>query len=310
LQPILGNSIRQYANIYDKILIKSKLRDLFMTFISQVLLPSQIMNELNSTVDILATPGKGLLAADESTATISKRFAALNIPCTEDSRRDYRELLLTTPGIEKYISGVILYEETLGQKTAQGIPFPELLNKLGIVPGIKVDKGLIPLAGALDENTTQGLDGLSERLMGYKQQGARFAKWRVVYSISKTTPSLLAIKTNAEILARYAAICQAAGIVPIVEPEVLIDSDHDLKTSFDVSEQVLHEVFSALFLHKVLLESMILKPSMVISGKNCARKATFDEVAAATVRALKRTVPAAVPSINFLSGGQSKQLKI
>jgi fructose-bisphosphate aldolase class I len=276
-----------------------------MTFISQVLLPSQTINELKTTVDALASKGKGLLAADESSNTIAKRFAALDIPCTEDTRRAYRELLLSSPGIEQYISGVILFEETLAQKTSQGIPFSELLNKQGIIPGIKVDKGLIHLSGTVDENTTQGLDGLAERLMGYKQQGARFAKWRAVYSISKETPSLLAIKTNAEILARYATICQEAGIVPIVEPEVLIDGEHDIKTCFEVSEQVLQAVFDALHLHKALLEYLILKPSMVISGKNSAEKAKAAEVAEATVSVLSRTVPAAVPSINFLSGGQT-----
>lgn len=278
-----------------------------MTFISQVLIPSQIIEELKTTVDAMASKGKGLLAADESSATIAKRFEALNIPCTEETRRNYRELLLATPGIEKYISGVILFEETLTQKTSQGITFPDLLKKQGIIPGIKVDKGLIPLAGTAHENTAQGLDGLAERLMTYKQLGARFAKWRVVYSISKDTPSMLAIKTNAEVLARYASICQAAGIVPIVEPEVLIDGDHDLKSCFKVSERVLHAVFNALYLHKVLLEFIILKPSMVISGKNSASKATVDEVAEATITVLKITVPSAVPSINFLSGGQTPE---
>lgn len=276
-----------------------------MTFSSQVLLPSQIMNELKTTITALAYPGKGLLAADESSATIEKRFAAINIACTEENRRAYRELLFSSPGIEQYISGVILFEETLGQKTKQGIYFPEFLNRQGIIPGIKVDKGLIRLSGTANENTTQGLDGLAERLVGYKQQGARFAKWRVVYAISQNTPSLLAIKTNAEILARYASICQEAGIVPIVEPEVLIDGDHDLKTCFDITEQVLQAVFNALHFHQVSLEYVILKPSMVISGKNSVEKAKPEAVAEATITVLSRTVPAAVPSINFLSGGQS-----
>lgn len=279
-----------------------------MSFISQVL-PDQTIAELKSTVNALASKGKGLLAADESSGTIAKRFSALNIPCTEETRRAYRELLLTTPGIEKYISGVILFEETLGQKTNEGVLFPQLLSQLGIIPGIKVDKGLIPLSGTMTENTTQGLDGLAERLLSYKQQGARFAKWRVVYAISQSnlTPSLLAIKTNAEILARYASICQAAGIVPIIEPEVLIDGEHDIKTSFEISGQVLHAVFDSLYLHKVLLEYSILKPSMVVPGKNSGIKARSEEVALATLAVLSREVPAAVPSINFLSGGQSPE---
>ncbi len=278
-----------------------------MSFNFQTLLPEQTIQELKNTIETLASKGKGLLAADESTATISKRFAVLNIPCTEETRREYRELLLTTPGIEKYISGVILFEETLGQKSSKGVAFPELLNKQGIVPGIKVDKGLIHLTGTLDENTTQGLDGLAERLADYKKLGARFAKWRVVYSITKNTPSTLAINTNAEILARYASVCQALGIVPIIEPEVLIDGDHDLQTCFTISEHVLHAVFNAVQLHKVLLEYTILKPSMVIPGKKSLEKAKPETVAVATICALKRTVPAAVPSINFLSGGQSPE---
>lgn len=266
-----------------------------------------IINELEATISQLAKRGKGILAADESTATIGKRFQALGIECTEDSRRDYRETLMTTAGINQFVAGVILFEETLNQKTSQGTPFPEALAKLGIVPGVKVDKGLVVLANTDNENITQGLDGLPERLADYKAKGARFAKWRAVYNISATTPSPLAIETNAEILARYAAICQAQGIVPIVEPEVLIDGDHTLARCEAVSEPVLHAVFNALYRHKVKLEYIVLKPSMVINGKACAQKASPQEVAAATLRVLRRTVPGAVPTINFLSGGQSPE---
>lgn len=265
------------------------------------------MNELESTISKIAVKGKGILAADESTATITKRFEAVGIESTEETRRMYREILMTTPDISQFIAGVILFEETLNQKTSQGIPFPESLKKSGIVPGIKVDKGLIHLAHSLDENITQGLDGLPERLTEYKSKGACFAKWRAVYAISTHTPSQLAIKTNAEVLARYAAICQEQGIVPIVEPEVLIDGEHTLARCEEVSEPVLHAVFNALYKHKVKLEYIILKPSMVINGKNCPQKAGVGEVAEATLRVLRRTVPAAVPTINFLSGGQSSE---
>ena len=270
-------------------------------------LPTAIAQELESTISQMAASGKGLLAADESTATITKRFETLNIPCTETTRREYRELLLTTPDIVKFISGVILYEETLNQKTSKGIAFPELLKQQGIVPGIKVDKGLVPLVNTVAENVTQGLDGLPERLADYRSKGARFAKWRAVYAISQTTPSRLAIKTNAEVLARYAAICQAAGIVPIVEPEVLIDGDHNLEACVATSEKVLHAVFHALYRHKVKLEYAVLKPSMVIPGKKSSEKVTPEQIAEATLTILKRTVPAALPSINFLSGGQTPE---
>lgn len=265
------------------------------------------INELESTISKLCMRGKGILAADESTATITKRFQALNIESTEESRRAYREILMTTPGCNQFIAGVILFEETLNQKTSQGIAFPEALEKMGILPGIKVDKGLIHLVNTRDEQVTQGLDGLPERLIEYKSKGARFAKWRAVYAISNNTPSKLAIKTNAEVLARYAAICQEQGIVPIVEPEVLIDGDHTLARCEEVSEPVFHAVFNALYRHKVKLEYIVLKPSMVISGKNCSQKASVAEVAEATMRVLRRTVPAAVPTINFLSGGQSSE---
>lgn len=263
--------------------------------------------DLEQTISKIAVSGKGILAADESTPTITKRFEACGIQSNEDNRRAYRQMLLTTPGVNQYIAGVILFEETLNQKTSDGVSFPDALNKLGIVPGIKVDKGLVALPGTNNEQVTQGLDGLSERLVDYKAKGARFAKWRAVYSISATTPSQLAIDTNAEVLARYAAICQANGIVPIVEPEVLIDGDHTLARCEEVSEPTFRALFAALARHKVVLEHIILKPSMVINGKACPQKAGVEEVAAATLRVLKRTVPSAVPTINFLSGGQSSE---
>ncbi len=261
--------------------------------------------ELALTINNIAVRGKGILAADESTGTITKRFQALGIESTEETRRAYREILLTTSN--PFIAGIILFEETLNQKTSEGVPFPEALIKAGILPGIKVDKGLVHLANTKDENITQGLDGLAERLIEYKSKGARFAKWRAVYSISGTTPSTLAIETNAEVLARYAAICQEQGIVPIVEPEVLIDGDHTLMRCEEVSEPVFHAVFEALNRHRVQLEYIVLKPSMVINGKTCSQKASVKEVAEATLRVLRRTVPAAVPTINFLSGGQTSE---
>ena len=264
-------------------------------------------SELESTMNTLTAKGKGILAADESTGTITKRFQTLNIECTEDTRRAYRETLMTTPDLGKFIAGVILYEETLNQKTSKGMLFSEMLQKQGILPGIKVDKGLVLLAGTQDEFVTQGLDSLPERLADYKSKGARFAKWRAVYAVSAQTPSSLLIHTNAEVLARYAACCQKQGIVPIVEPEVLIDGSHTLEQCFEATEQVLNAVFHALYLHKVYLEGIVLKPSMVISGKSCSKKASTQQVAEATVCVLRRTVPAAVPTINFLSGGQSSE---
>ncbi len=268
---------------------------------------STISNELQSTITKLSTKGKGILAADESTPTVTKRFQAVNVESTDDTRRAYREMLMSTPGFNQSIAGVILYEETLNQKNSQGVPFPEMLMKMGVLPGIKVDKGLVHLANTVDENITQGLDGLPERLDDYKKKGACFAKWRAVYTIGAHTPSDLAIETNAEVLARYAAICQEKGIVPIVEPEVLIDGDHTIERCEAVTEPVLHAVFNALYRHKVKLEYIVLKPSMVISGKACPQKASVAQVAEATVRVLRRTVPAAVPTINFLSGGQTSE---
>lgn len=265
------------------------------------------LKELEKTVNQLAEKGKGILAADESAGTIGKRFAAVNVESTEETRRTYRDLLMCTPGLSQYVAGVILFEETLSQKSSDGLPFPEKLKQLGILPGIKVDKGLTLLPNTKDEQVTQGLDNLSERLAEYRKQGATFAKWRAVYSISQQTPSRLAIKTNAECLARYAALCQANDIVPIVEPEVLIDGEHTIEQCALISENVFHAVFNALYRHKVKLEYMVLKPSMVISGKQSSKKASIEDVARATITILKRTVPAAVPTINFLSGGQSSE---
>ncbi len=264
--------------------------------------------ELESTIKDLVIPCKGILAADESSPTIKKRFDAINVESTEENRRAYRELLFTTPDLEKYICGIILFEETLNQKTADDIPFPKLLTQKGIVPGIKVDKGLIPFESSLDEKITQGLDGLPERLAEYKKLGARFAKWRAVYNISDIYPSKIAIKTQACLLARYAAICQNQGIVPIVEPEVLMEGDHSLEKCAEVTEAVQRAVFRALYKRNVILELMVLKPSMVIAGKNHASKPSVQAVAEETVKILRRAVPAAVPSINYLSGGQSDTL--
>jgi len=265
------------------------------------------LSELQATISDLVQKGKGILAADESLPTITKRFKAVGVECTEDNRRAYRALLLTTPGIGEFISGAILFEETLGQKADDGTPLPDAATRAGIVPGIKVDKGKIPLANAPGDEITQGLDGLAERLKTYKTQGARFAKWREVYAITERNPTLLGIEANAEMLARYAAVCQEQGFVPIVEPEVLLDGDHSLQRCAEVIEAVQHAVFHALHRHGVILELMILKPSMVLPGKAHSRKAGPDEVARETIRILKRTVPAAVPSVNFLSGGQTPQ---
>jgi len=234
--------------------------------------------ELQETITTMVQKGKGILAADESLPTITKRFKAVGVECTEENRRAYRGLLLTTPGIGEFLSGVILFEETLGQKADDGTPLPEAAKRAGIVPGIKVDKGKIPLANAPGDEITQGLDGLAERLKAYKVQGARFAKWREVYPITERNPTPLGIGANAEMLARYAAVCQEQGIVPIVEPEVLLDGDHSLQRCAEVIEAVHHAVFHALHRHGVLLEYMLLKPSMVLPGKAHSRKAGPDEV--------------------------------
>ena len=266
-----------------------------------------VEDELQATIAKMVQPDKGILAADESLPTIAKRFKAINVESTEENRRAYRSLLFTTPRAGEVISGVILFEETLGQAADDGTLLPEALARQGIVPGGKVDKGKIPLAHAPGDEVTQGLDGLAERLRTYKAQGARFAKWREVYSIGAQNPMHLGIEANAEMLARYAAVCQEEGFVPIVEPEVLIDGDHTLERCFDVTETVLHAVFNALHRHRVVLEYTVLKPSMVLPGKKHPPKAGPEQVAAATVKVLRRTVPAAVPSINFLSGGQGPE---
>jgi fructose-bisphosphate aldolase, class I len=264
-------------------------------------------DELSATMDQLLQEGKGILAADESTSTIGKRFAAIAIENTAENRRDYRLLLATTTDLEQYINGVILFEETFTNKDEQGTPIPDLFASKGILPGIKVDKGLINLANTDNEKVTQGLDGLLERLEHFKKLGAKFAKWRNVYSIGEFTPSITAIKTGAEVLARYAAICQSVGLVPIVEPEVLMDGNHSIEHCAESCEMVLHALFHALFIHQVELEHMVLKPSMVTSGKSVIPFSEPDEVADYTISVFRNNVPAAVPTINFLSGGQTPQ---
>ena len=256
----------------------------------------------------MVAPGRGILAADESTGTIGKRFDSINVENTEENRRAYRDMLFTTKGIGDTISGVILYDETLRQKSADGTSFVELLNKNGVLPGIKVDAGAKPLPFCPGETVTEGLDNLPKRCADYVKLGAKFAKWRAVIDIGADLPSSTSIVTNAHALARYAAICQEAGLVPIVEPEVLMDGDHTIERCEQVTEWTLNAVFEALYMNRVSLEGSVLKPSMVISGKKCARQAGVDEVAERTVRILKRTVPAAVAGIAFLSGGQSDEL--
>ena len=266
-----------------------------------------IQNELQTTIAELVVKGKGILATDESHPTMVKRFAAIKVDSTEESRRAYRSILLTTPNLGDFISGVILFEETLGQKTDDGKLLPAVLADNGMVPGIKVDKGTLPLANASGDLITQGLDGLAERLEDYKAQGARFAKWREVYSISPNNPTQLGMDANAEVLARYAAICQSVGIVPIVEPEVLLDGDHTIDYCFEVTEAVQRAVFHALYRHRVELEYIVLKPSMVVPGKTAQCQATREEIAEKTLKQLRRAVPAAMPGINFLSGGQTPE---
>jgi fructose-bisphosphate aldolase class I len=261
--------------------------------------------ELSDTIEHLLQPGKGILAADESNGTIAKRFASIGIENSAANRQSYRLLLATTPDLDHYINGVILFEETFENKDSQGTPIAELFLQKNILPGIKVDKGLVDLANTEGEKVTQGLDGLLDRLLHFKALGARFAKWRNVYSISDYTPSLTAMKAGAEVLARYAATCQAAGIVPIVEPEILMDGEHSIEQAAEVAEMVLHELFKSLFTHQVELEHMILKPSMVTCGKNTDSFSTPEEIADFTLCVFRNHVPAAVPSINFLSGGQT-----
>jgi fructose-bisphosphate aldolase, class I len=263
------------------------------------------MSELGATARALVAKHRGILAADESTGTIAKRFNTIKLESTEENRRAYREMLFTAPGASEFISGVILYDETVRQKTKDGVPFPTYLSRNGMIPGIKVDTGAKPLAGFPAETITEGLDGLRERLAEYYKLGARFAKWRAVIDIGAGIPTSYAIDANAQALARYAALCQEAGIVPIVEPEVLMDGDHSLERCEEVTNAVLQSVFAHLNAARIALEGMLLKPNMVVAGKKCAQKASAEQVVEATLRTLKRHVPAAVPGIAFLSGGQS-----
>jgi fructose-bisphosphate aldolase class I len=272
---------------------------------------SGLASGLESMARGLVAPGKGILAADESFSTIGKRFAPLGIDNSEDNRRAYRQMLFTTPGAAEFVSGVILFDETLRQRLDDGTPMPQFLERIGVVPGIKVDKGTQPLAGCPGESITEGLDGLRGRLAEYRELGARFAKWRAVLDIGDLAaglPSAACIGANAEALGRYAALCQEQGLVPIVEPEVLMDGAHDLARCAAVTEEVLRTVFAALARHRVALEGMLLKPNMVISGKKCPHQAGVEDVARATVLCLRRTVPGAVPGVVFLSGGQSDEV--
>jgi fructose-bisphosphate aldolase class I len=263
---------------------------------------------LIETAKALLGAGRGLLAMDESTPTCNKRFASLGIPQTEEARRAYRELIVTTPGLGESISGAILYDETIRQQKKDGTLFVKVLNDAGIIPGIKVDIGAKDMAGFPGEKVTEGLDGLSVRVQEYVRMGARFAKWRAVIAMGDSIPTQGCIVANAHALARYAAICQEAGLVPIVEPEVLMDGSDDLRRSLKVTEQVLHVVFNQLNTQRVMLEGVILKPNMVLPGKDCPHQDDVEQVADATVRCLLRAVPAAVPGIAFLSGGQSGEL--
>lgn len=265
------------------------------------------MSELAKVAQAMVARGKGLLAADESSGTIEKRFKSINLESTEENRRAYRDLLFTAKGIENHISGVILYDETIRQKSADGTPFPALLAGRGILPGIKVDAGTADLALCPGEKITEGLDKLARRCQEYVKLGAKFAKWRAVITIGRDIPSTTCIAGNAHALARYAAICQAAGLVPIVEPEVLMDGDHTIERCEEVTEWTLNAVYEALYINRVTLEETVLKPSMVIAGKDCARQASVAEVAERTVKILKRCVPAAVAGIAFLSGGQGDE---
>jgi fructose-bisphosphate aldolase class I len=264
--------------------------------------------ELIDTARALVAGDKGLLAMDESNPTCNKRFAKLGIPQTEEARRAYREMIVTTPGLSESISGAILYDETIRQRTSYSSPFAKALSDTGIIPGIKVDIGAKDMAAHSGEKITEGLDGLRDRLGDYSQMGARFAKWRAVIAVGDGIPSQGCIEANAQALARYAALCQEAGLVPVVEPEVLMDGEHTLEQCREVTEEVLRTVFSQLYAQRVTLEGMILKPNMVLPGSTCPKQESVDEVADATVRCLLRAVPAAVPGIAFLSGGQSGEL--
>jgi fructose-bisphosphate aldolase class I len=263
--------------------------------------------QLVKTAQAMVAEGKGILAIDESTGTCQKRFDAIGVECTEETRRDYRGMLLSTPGLGEYISGSILFDETLRQSTPDGVAFVKVMQDAGIIPGIKVDKGAHPLAGHDGEKVTEGLDGLRQRLKEYAKLGARFAKWRAVITIGDNMPTLACIEANCHALARYAALCQEAGIVPIVEPEVLMDGTHTLDACYEVSEATLRKLYNEMYEQNVLLEGSILKASMVIAGKDCPEHADVDEVARATVECLLNTVPAAVAGVVFLSGGQGNE---
>ena len=265
-------------------------------------------HELESTAQALVPAGKGILAADEGEATIKRRFDSINVECTEENRRSYREMLFTTPGAEEFISGVILFEETLRQTTQNGTPFPELLANKGIIPGIKADTGPKDLAAFPSETVTEGLDGLRERLTEYRELGARFGKWRAPINVGDGLPTQFAIDANAHALARYAAICQEVGLVPIVEPEILMEGTHTIERCEEITEATLKRVYFELHAHRVILEGTLLKPNMVLSGTDCPVQAGIQEVAEATVRCFRRGVPAAVPGIVFLSGGQSAKI--
>ena len=265
------------------------------------------MTDLESTARALVAEGKGILAADESDGTIKKRFDSIGVESTEETRRAYRDLLFTTDGAEEFISGVILFDETIRQSGTDGTPFPELLESKGIVPGIKVDKGAMPLALASGETVTEGLDGLRERLTEYRDLGARFAKWRATYTITDELPSQYTIDVNADALARYAALCQEAEIVPIVEPEVLMDGAHTIERASDVTAAVLVAVFHALYEQRCTYEGLLLKPNMVLPGYDSPKQVSDEEIAAASARCYRWVVPAAVPGIVFLSGGQSDE---
>ncbi|MGO9177098.1 MAG: class I fructose-bisphosphate aldolase [Desulfobaccales bacterium] len=264
--------------------------------------------ELTTTAQAMMQAGKGLLAMDESNSTCNQRFAKLGIPQTEEARRAWRELILTTPGLGEFISGTILYDETIRQSKNDGTSFVKVQTEAGIIPGIKVDTGAKDMAGHPGEKITEGLDGLRERLSEYRQLGARFAKWRAVITIGESIPSCGCLEANGHALARYAALCQESGLVPIVEPEVLMDGDHTLEQCARVTAAALHTVFCQLYRQRVLLEGMILKPNMVLPGKACPKQAGVEEVADATVSCLLRAVPAAVPGVAFLSGGQDPEL--
>ncbi len=265
------------------------------------------IEQLAETAQAMVAAGKGIIAIDESSSTCAKRFAGVGIDNTEENRRRYRELLLTTPKLSDYISGAILFDETIRQSTSDGVPFAKYMSQNGMIPGIKVDKGTHALAGCPGEVVTEGLDGLRDRLKEYYGLGARFAKWRAVINIGEDIPSGTCIEANAHALARYAALCQEQGLVPMVEPEVLMDGNHDIETCYDVTEATLRALFNALYEQNVLLEGTILKASMVIAGKDCPDQADVDEVAESTVMCLKSTVPSILPGVVFLSGGQTDE---